>query len=247
VSPCDTFAQHLESDSLAAADRAHAEECGLCRALLPEASSEAAAPGSMERVRVAVLEAARTAPVRPWWREGALLAVVNAATALVAAVIVGTANWNSPAAHRPRLAAVGLLLLLSLTLGAMAALDPKRRRARALLWLAPLVPIALVLAGNGIAEARIFGEALSCAVVVCLSAGVPVVVGLICLRGMALDGRRAMAVGLTGATAGLFALNLGCGDGSAHHLLGFHVLPWLLVAGLLVFIRRWLPTLSQVP
>jgi hypothetical protein len=249
VSPCDTFAQHLESDSLAAADRAHAEECGLCRALLPEPYSEAAGPSSdsLERVRGAVLEAARTAPGRPWWRDGALLAAVNAVTALVAAVIVGTANWDSPTAHRPGLAAVGLLLLLSLTLGAMAALDPERRRGQALLWLALLIPIALVLAGNGIAAARTFGEALPCAVVVCLSAGVPVVVGLICLRGMALDGRRAMAVGLTGAAAGLFALNLGCGDGSAHHLLGFHVLPWLLVTGLLVLIRRRLPTLSQVP
>jgi hypothetical protein len=172
---------------------------------------------------------------------------VNAAAALGGAVVVGTANWGSPTAHHLRLAMVGLLLALSLTLGAVAALDPNRRRARSLLWLALLVPVGLVLAGNGIATARTFGVALHCAMVVCLSAVVPVVTGLVLLRGMALDGRRAMAVGLTGAAAGVFALNFGCSDGSAHHLLGFHVLPWLVVAGLLVLFRRWLPTLSQVP
>jgi hypothetical protein len=254
VSACETFAQHLESEALGDTDRAHAQGCRLCRALLPEAaatgpSAEGRGPNSasLERVRAAVLEAARSAPVRPWWRLGALLAVVNAATALVVSVMVGTGNWDSPAAHRPRLAAVGVLLLVSLTFGAVAALDPNRRRARAMLWLALLVPVGLVLAGNGIATARTFGEALPCTLVVCLSAVVPVVTGLVLLRGMALDGRRAMAVGLTGAAAGLFALNFECRDGSARHLLGFHVLPWLLVAALLVLVRRRLPTQSQVP
>jgi hypothetical protein len=254
VSACETFAQHLESEALDDADRAHAKGCGLCRALLPEAaatgpSAEGRGPSSasLGRVRAAVLEVARSAPARPWWREGALLAAMNAATALVAAVMVGTGNWDSPTSHRPRLAAVGLLLLLSLTFGAVAALDPNRGRARAMLWLALLVPVGLVLAGNGIATARTFGDALPCAIVVCLSAVLPIVTGLVFLRGMALDGRRAMAVGLTGSATGLLALNFGCGDGSARHLLGFHVLPWLLVGGLVVLFRRWLPTLSQVP
>jgi hypothetical protein len=252
VSACETFAQHLESEAVDAADRAHAQGCNLCRALSPDGelgTGKGLTPSaaSLERVRAAIVEAARSAPVRPWWRDGWILAGVNAAATVMAAVMVGTGNWGSPTAHHLRLAMVGLLLALSLTLGSVAALDPNRRRARSLLWLALLVPVGLVLAGNGIATARTFAAALPCAVVGCVSAVVPVVTGLVLLRGMALDGRRAMAVGLTGGAAGVFALNFGCSDGSAHHLLGFHILPWLGVAGLLVLIRRWLPTLSQVP
>jgi hypothetical protein len=249
VTPCERFAQHLESEALEAADRAHAEECRLCRALQPELSDEGHGPVSpaLERIRTAALEAARRAPVRPWWRDGWLLAGVNGATALVSSAVLGSANWRSPTAHPLRLAASGFLLALSLTLGAVAALVPDRHRARALLWLAVVIPAALVLAGNGIATVQTFGVAMHCALWVCLSAVVPVITGLVLLRRMALDGRRALAVGLTGAAAGLFALNLGCSDGSVQHLLVFHTLPWLLVAGALLLVRRRLSTLSQVP
>jgi hypothetical protein len=82
---------------------------------------------------------------------------------------------------------------------------------------------------------------------VVLTAVVPLAVGLALLRGMALGAARTVALALSAAATGLFALHWHCTDGSGPHLMGYHVLPWLAVALLAIPLRRAQPTNSHVP
>lgn len=248
MNECDAFLDALASDRLEAAHRTHARTCPVCAPLLPEASG-AVSPAalSLDEVHRRALQALRTTPARPWARDAAMLALLQGAIALGVTVTLGTGNWNSPGAHRTALALVGAALLGTVTLGSILALAPGRRRPRALLWLVPVVPLLLVLSGNGVHTATTMGAALPCALTVVLTAVVPLAVGLALLRGMALDAARTVALALCAAATGLFALHWHCRDGSGAHLLAYHALPWVALALLAIPIRRALPTRSHVP
>jgi len=142
---------------------------------------------------------------------------------------------------------VGVLLFGTLTLGGMAALAPRRRHSLLFLTLGLLLPVGLLLAGDGLFSPLSPIEALPCALNVALIAVIPLTATLVLLRHMAFDGRRAAAVALASGATGLFALHWHCMDATAMHLIGFHVLPWLSLAAVAVALRRLLPTQSHVP
>lgn len=248
MSDCDRFLDALASDRLDAADRAHARGCAVCGPLLPEDGPQAPPPDpSLDAVHRRALEALQITPVRPWTRDAGRVALLQGAVALVVAAMLGTRNWSSPIAHHLALALVGALLLVLVTVGSVLALAPGRRRPRMLLWLVPVVPLLLVVSGNGVHTATTMRAAMPCLMTVLLTAVVPLAVGLTLLRGMALDAARTVALGLSAAATGLFALHWHCADGSAPHLMGFHALPWLALALLAIPLRRALPTKSHVP
>ena len=248
MSDCDRFLDALASDRLDDAARAHAAGCPICGPLLPVEQPQASPPTpSLEAIRSRALEALRTTPVRPWTRDAARIALLQAAVAFAVAAMLGARNWGSPMAHHMALAVVGAVLLAVVTLGSALALAPGGRRPRWMLVLVPIVPLLLVLSGNGAHTATTMGAALPCLVTVVLTAVVPLAVGLALLRGMALDAARTMALALSAAATGLFALHWHCTDGSVPHLMGFHVLPWLALALLAIPLRRALTTESHVP
>ncbi len=248
MSDCDRFLEALTSDQLGAELRSHAQGCDNCRPLLPdEAAPPAVPPPSLEAVRTRALEVLRTTPGRPWGRDAARIALLQAGVAFAVAAMLGVRNWSSPLAHHMALGIVGAILLAVVTLGAVLALAPGRRRPRLLLWLLPVIPVLLCLSGNGVHTATTMRAALPCFVTVVLTAVIPLAVGLALLRGMALDAARAAALGLSAAATGLFALHWHCTDGSAPHLMTFHALPWLALALLAIPLRRALPTRSHVP
>lgn len=248
MSDCDRFLEALTSDGIGPELRGHARGCDTCRPLLPdEATPPAVPPPSLEAVRTRAIEVLRTTPVRPWTRDAARIALLQAGVAFAVSAMLGLRNWNSPLAHHMALAIVGAILLAIVTLGSVLALAPGRRRPRLLLWLLPVVPILLCVSGNGVHTATTMRAALPCLVTVVLTAVVPLAVGLALLRGMALDAARAAALGLSAAATGLFALHWHCADGSAPHLMTFHALPWLALALLAIPLRRALPTRSHVP
>lgn len=248
MSDCDRFLDALVSDRLEPAHRAHAQSCAVCGPLMPREPSAAPAPvPSLEAMHRRALEALRTTPARPWTRDAGRVALLQGGVALVVAAMLGTRNWSSPLANHLALGLVGALLLALVTVGSVLALAPGRRRPRLLLWLVPVVPLLLVVSGNGVHTATTMRTAMPCLVTVLLTAVVPLAVGLSLLRGMALDPARTAALGLSAAATGLFALHWDCTDGSAPHLMGFHALPWLAVALLAVPLRRALPTKSHVP
>src|SRR5678815_5383372 len=129
MSDCDRFFEALVSDRLDAAARAHAASCPLCGPLQPgEAAPERASTAELEAVHGRALEALRAAPLRPWTRDAARIALLQAAVALGVTVVLGTRNWSSPMAHHLALATVGAVLLVILTLGSVVALAPGRRQ-----------------------------------------------------------------------------------------------------------------------
>jgi len=247
VSECDRFLEALASDSLGPEHQAHAEGCDACRQLLPGDAPVAAPSLSLEAVRARALQELRTTPARPWTRDAARIALLQAGVAFGVAAMLGVKNWSSPMAEHMALAVVGAMLLAVVSLGSVLALAPGRRRPRLVLWLLPVVPVLLWLSGNGVHTATTLRAALPCLATVVLTAAVPLAVGLALLRGMALDGARAAALGLSAAATGLFALHWHCTDGSMPHLMTFHALPWLALAMLAIPLRRSLPTASHVP
>jgi hypothetical protein len=247
VTDCDRFVQALASDSLGPEHQAHAQGCDTCRPLLPRGAPVAAPSPALEAVRARALVELRTTPARPWTRDAARVALLQAGVAFGVAAMLGVKNWSSPLAHHMALAIVGAILLAVVSLGSVLALAPGRRRPRRVLWLLPVVPGLLWLSGNGVHTATTMRAALPCLVTVVLTAAVPLAVGLALLRGMALDGARAAALGLSAAATGLFALHWHCTDGSMPHLMTFHALPWLALALLAIPLRRSLPTTSHVP
>jgi hypothetical protein len=248
MTDCDRFLEALASDRLDQASRDHARGCAVCGPLLPEPAPVAVTAGaSLSSVHGRVLEELRTTPLRPWARDAARIALLQGAVAVVVTVLLGARNWSSPLAHHMALAIVGAALLVLVTLGSVVALAPGRRNPRVLLALVPLVPLLLVLSGNGVHTATTMRSALPCLVTVALTAVIPLAVGLALLRGMALDAARTAALALSAASTGLFALHWHCTDGSASHLMAYHALPWLALGLLAIPLRRALPTESQVP
>jgi hypothetical protein len=248
MSECDRFLEALASDRLNDSAREHARSCSVCGPLLPaERPPEATTGPTLDEVRTRALQALRATPLRPWTRDAARIALLQAAVAVVVSVLLGTRNWSSPMARHMALAVVGAVLLVVVTLGGVLALAPGRRWPRWMLVLIPVVPALLVLSGNGVHTATTVGSALPCLVTVVLTAVIPLAVGLALLRGMALDGARTAALGLSAASTGLFALHWHCTDGSVSHLMLYHALPWLALALLAIPLRRALPTENHVP
>jgi len=248
MSDCDRFLESLVSDRLDEASRAHAASCPLCGPLLPrEPPHDPGSAASLAAVHGRALEVLRTAPLRPWTRDAARIALLQAAVALGVTVMLGMRNWTAPMANHMALAGVGAVLLVIATLGSVLALAPGRRRPRWMLLLIPVVPVLLVLSGNGVHTRTTVQGALPCLVTVVLTAVIPLAVGLALLRGMALDAARTGALALSAAATGLFALHWHCTDGSASHLMVYHALPWLALALLAVPLRRALPTENHVP
>ena len=248
MTDCDRFVESLASDRLGPADRAHALGCPVCGSLLP-ASGDSPPEGApaLEALRLRSLEELRQTPLSPWTRQAGWLAVLQGAVALSAVGLLGPTNWRSPTVPQPPLVLTGALLLLLVTAGTVLALAPGRRRPRTLLLLLAVLPVLLVLSGNGVHTAITLGSSLSCLYTVLLTGLLPVVVGVMVLRGMAFDAGRAVGLGSTAAATGVFALHWHCTDGSAPHLLAFHVLPWLLLAVLVIPARRAVHTRSHVP
>jgi hypothetical protein len=248
MSDCDRFLEALSSDQLDPAARTHAASCPVCRPLLPaEAPPPAGSTATLEQVRGRALEALRTTPLRPWTRDAARFALLQAAVALVVSGMLGARNWTSPMAHHAALAVVGAVLLVVITLGSVLALAPGRRGARWMLLLVPVVPALLIFSGNGVQTTPTVQSALPCLVTVVLTAVIPLAVGLALLRGMALDAPRTGALGLSAAATGLFALHWHCTDGTVSHLMIYHALPWVALGLLAIPLRRALPTENHVP
>jgi len=248
MSECDRFLEALVSDGLDEASRAHAAGCRVCGPLLPrEPPGGPGSTPSLEAAHGRALEALRRTPLRPWTRDAARIALLQAAVALGVTMMLGMRNWSSPMAHHMALAGVGAVLLVIATLGSVLALAPGRRRPRWMLLLIPVVPVLLLLSGNGVHTRPTVQGALPCLVTVVLTAIIPLAVGLALLRGMALDAARTGALALSAAATGLFALHWHCTDGSASHLMLYHALPWLALGLLAVPLRRALPTENHVP
>ena len=237
----------------------HAATCEDCRALtggfgaldaLPELSPPATTPG-LEAARKKTLDELALQPqARPWWNE--LVALLGSyAVVMVAGVFfLGRAGLVGNTASVPVVAGLALLTLALVGGGAYLSLAPTRRRIP---WMPIAVAAALVAAlqvmgGSGTTPMRNFLlGVLGCVKTEVLLSIPPLALALVLLCRSAFQPVRAIAAGLSAAGVSLFVLHLHCPDGTAGHLMLGHLVPWLLLSGVALFLRSRLPTRSYAP
>ncbi len=237
----------------------HAATCADCQAFLSSfetldaiapSPSPAKTPGMEAARRKSMQELALKPRATPWWRE--LLVLLGTYAVVMVGGVVGLGrnglvlNTASPLV----IAGVGFAILVLVTGGAYVAMAPARRHVP---WLivaavAGAVSLLLVMGGSGYAPARGFLAGL----VGCVTSEVvlsipPLALALVLLCRSAFQPVRAFAAGLSAAGVSLFVLHLHCPDGTAGHLMLGHLVPWLLLAGVALFLRARLPTRSYSP
>ncbi len=237
----------------------HAASCEDCRALtsgfgaldaLPERSPPASTPGLEAAHKRTLEELARQPVARPWWRELLALLGTYAVVTVAGLFYLGRAGLVGNTASPPVVAGLALLILALVGGGAYLSLAPLGRRI-------PWVPIALaaalvailqVLGGSGTTPGRNFlVNAMGCMKTEMLLSIPPLALALVLLCRSAFQPVRAIAAGLSAAGVSLFVLHLHCPDGTAGHLMLGHVVPWLLLSGVALFLRSRMPTRSYAP
>jgi hypothetical protein len=105
-----------------------------------------------------------------------------------------------------------------------------------------------IAGGSGQVAVRSFlAGVLGCMVSEVVLSIPPLILALVLLCRSAFQPLRALAAGLSAAGVSLFVLHLHCADGSAGHLALGHVVPWLLLAGVVLLVRARLPSRSYAP
>jgi hypothetical protein len=246
MSPHLRLVEHLSSATLDAEDREHASRCAACAALL----AGDAQPLGPPRLGTAWLDAAHRELAqrhRPWWVLALGLAGANALLATAAVFILQAWNWEASTSPRWLFLCAATVLAALVTAGALLALAPGRRWLRAAIGLASVAPLAVLLAANGRASRGAFGAGAPCLWTVLVLSLLPLAFGSWLLTRAAYSAWRALAVGLISGGVGLLALQFHCADGESPHLVVFHLLPWLVLGGAAIVLRRALPTSSHAP
>ena len=208
------------------------------------------APSAFERIRTLALEELERAPAaRPWWKDAAILAAVNAVVAVGCVFALGRKGLVFNQAAPAVLIAVAVPVLLTALLGAVAAVIPGRpaRIANALV-LALLATAAILLGRSGYGDQRPFLlQGMPCMTSELAMSILPVVAAVFVLSRFAYSRIRMFLGGLAAGAAGLFALHLHCPIGTASHLAVFHVLPWIAAAAVAVLIRSRVRSRTHAP
>ncbi|WP_224370683.1 NrsF family protein [Hyalangium versicolor] len=237
----------------------HAASCEDCRAFLegfgalqtlPPVTTPPSTRG-LELARTRTLEELAVQPVaRPWWRELLVLLVTYAVVMVGGLFALGRAGLVANTASPPVVAGLALLTLALVGGGAYIALAPKVRRFPwALLAMgAATVAILQVLGGSGYAPPRSFlSGVMGCVKTEVVLSIPPMALALVLLCRSAFQPVRAIAAGLSSAGVSLFVVHLHCSDGTTGHLMFGHLVPWLLLSGVALFLRSRLPTRSHAP
>jgi hypothetical protein len=237
----------------------HAASCEDCKALTSgfgalEAVRPVPTPETtpgMEAARKRTLEELALQPLaRPWWLELLALLVTYAVVMVGGLVFLGRSGLVANTASPPVVAGLAILMLALVGGGAYVALAPARRRFpwELVAGAAGTVAVLTVLGGSGTTPVRSFLEGvLGCVRTEVLLSIPPLALALVLLCRSAFQPIRAIAAGLSAAGVSLFVLHLHCPDGTAGHLMLGHLVPWVLLAGVALFLRMRLPTRSYAP
>lgn len=247
---CERVLEQLPHGPLAPELERHLQGCAHCRAskeafeLLGNVRSPQQAPPGLAPSLRAELAAAPRA--RPWWWEalGAVMVLLVTAFGILFAVGV-----RSPGGMPLMGWFTAACLLLLIALGGFSAFSPRGERLRQLaVALATVAAIAVVAGATGEGAERPFWKAGLPCLGTELGATLPLMALLTwMLTRSAPNALKALAAGLAGGAAGVFALHLHCPVSTVSHLLVFHALPWLVLAGVAVAVRRWVSSRSYAP
>ena len=239
---------------------AHASTCADCQAFIssletldaitPLPPTPKLTPGMEAAHRKSLEELSLKPRAAPWWRELLVLLATYAVVLMVGLGALGRNGLVLNTASPLVVAGVGLAILLLVAGGAYLAVAPARRQFPWVIvaGVAGAVALMQILGGSGYAPARGFLAGLAG----CMTSEVvlsipPLALALVLLCRSAFQPVRAFAAGLSAAGVSLFVLHLHCPDGTAGHLMLGHLVPWLLLAGVAIFLRSRLPTRSYAP
>lgn len=205
----------------------------------------APAPDVSKLAAAARAELTAKPAVQPWWRDALLLVGVNALIAVGGLVPLKPADSPGEPVVRFGVAAV---LFVVLTVGALVAIRPGSKSLRGIFLAGVVVAaIAAVFGGDGVESTKPFARGIGCAVTECLLSIPTLGVAMFVLSRFAASSLRTITAGAASASAGVLVLHLHCPIGTIDHLAVFHVLPWLALIGLVLLVRRWVPTKSFAP
>lgn len=207
-------------------------------------------PQALEQMRKSALEELAKTPVaRPWWKDALVLAGINALIAAACTIAMNRGFSVGSPLSSGVLLAVMAPLLMTVVLGAIAAVIP---RHRGLLVGALVVATAtgglVVLAGvPDASQGELVPRGMPCLTAELIMAIVPTGIAVLILSRFAYSPLRMFVGGLAAGAAGLFALHLHCPVASPLHLGLFHVAPWISAAALSVLIRGRVRSGSYAP
>ena len=205
----------------------------------------APAPDVSKLAEAARAELAAKPVAPPWWRDALLLLGVNALTA--AGALAAMKPADSPGEPMVRFG-VAAVLFVVLTVGALVAIRPGSKSLRGVFVAGVVVAaVAAVFGGDGVELTKPFARGIGCAMTECLLSIPTLGVAMFVLSRFAASPMRTLTAGAASAAAGVLVLHLHCPIGTVDHLAVFHVLPWLALAGLVLLVRRWVPTKSHAP
>lgn len=183
---------------------------------------------------------------RAWWLDGAVVLALNLVMGLTAAALM---SWNDEQ-HASSLAkyASASAWFVFMGVASMAWLRPGGARARGVMLGAFVAVSAVALSGlSGFDPGGPFWKGMSCALVECAVALVPVVVVVALSVRFAAQPTHVALGALSAAAGGTLALHFHCPNGTLAHVALFHLAPALVLAGLAVLVRRGLRPRSFVP
>lgn len=206
---------------------------------------KAPAPDVSTLAEAARAELSRAPVPRPWWKDALVLFGVNLVAA--AGALAALRPIDSPGEPVVRYG-VAAALFAVLTLGAVAAVRPGAQVLRGVFLGGVVVAaVAAVFGGDGVASTRPFLKGLGCAVTECVLSLPTLGVALWVLSRFASSPSRTLAAGAASGAVGVLVLHLHCPVGTVDHLVVFHVVPWLALVGLVLLVRRVVPTKSYAP
>lgn len=196
--------------------------------------------------RAAREELAAHPKARAWWVDALVVLALNLAMGLGA---VAATSWSTQQHASPLLRTVVVASwLVLMVLGSVSWLRPGGHLGR---WLvsASFIGASLltVLGASGFDPGQPFLRGISCAVVECSLAVLPLSASLALSTRFAASGWHLFTAGLSSAAGGALALHLHCANGTLSHLVAFHLLPALVLGGLAVLARRVLRPRSFAP
>jgi len=237
----------------------HAATCEDCRALtsgfgaldaVKPMATPKSTPGLEAARRRTMEELAVTPQAKPWWREFLVLLATYAVVMVAGVLLLGREGLVLNTASPAMIVGLGLVILLMVGSGAYVAMAPSRRHVPWVLVAAGAAAVALLqlVGGSGYATAKGFiAGVLGCMTSEVVLSIPPLALALVLLCRSAFQPVRAFAAGLSAAGVSLFVLHLHCADGTAGHLMLGHLVPWVLLAGVALFLRARLPTRSYAP
>lgn len=184
--------------------------------------------------------------VQPWWVDGFILLVLNLVMGVGAAAAMSWSDSQHGSMTMRSVVAVSWLLVMSL--GSVLWLRPGSMTPRWLVGAGFVLASALAIAAaSGFDPGSPFLGGLRCAFVECGLALIPVSVLLLLSTRFAATPSHIFAGALAASSGGALALHLHCSNGTVVHLVLFHLLPAVVLAGFAVFLRGRMKTKTLVP